>query len=279
MFKNISFVAVCDDSGSGVSCFFIAIVLPWNESWKITEFAFNMFWFIFSEMFPGSGNVGSTFHTFRLFVPPEFMRSSSSVSLWDVNSKQYCPQLPAVCCRYRWAGGGQCVINNNTMCRHLNFCQQIFVVNVIDYVTNRCHPTCTTALLQVPLSCLHAHVWRILCFMSHALQIFIEAKRTSPSILYIPDIGQWWETVGSALRATFLSLLSSIPAFAPILLLATCNLQYAELDEEVWKCHTWCHTSFRVVKPAFETLWNWNVPLLYILGILYINWNISKSCV
>lgn len=64
-------------------------------------------------------------------------------------------------------------------------------------------------------------------------QIFVEAKRTSPSILYIPHIGQWWETVGPALRATFLSLLSSIPSFAPILLLATCNLQYDQLSVEV----------------------------------------------
>ncbi|XP_044062597.1 ATPase family AAA domain-containing protein 2-like isoform X2 [Siniperca chuatsi] len=64
-------------------------------------------------------------------------------------------------------------------------------------------------------------------------QIFVEAKRTSPSILYIPHIGQWWETVGPALRATFLSLLSSIPAFAPILLLATCSLNYDQLSMEV----------------------------------------------
>ncbi|XP_028281971.1 ATPase family AAA domain-containing protein 2 isoform X2 [Parambassis ranga] len=64
-------------------------------------------------------------------------------------------------------------------------------------------------------------------------QIFVEAKRTSPSILYIPHIGQWWETVGPALRATFLSLLGSIPAFSPILLLATCNLHYDQLDLEV----------------------------------------------
>ncbi|KAK7887132.1 hypothetical protein WMY93_026753 [Mugilogobius chulae] len=64
-------------------------------------------------------------------------------------------------------------------------------------------------------------------------QIFVEAKRTSPSILYIPHIGQWWETVGPALRATFLSLLGSIPAFSPILLLATCNLQYDQLSSEV----------------------------------------------
>ncbi|XP_031731941.1 ATPase family AAA domain-containing protein 2 isoform X1 [Anarrhichthys ocellatus] len=64
-------------------------------------------------------------------------------------------------------------------------------------------------------------------------QIFVEAKRTSPSILYIPHIGQWWETVGPALRATFLSLLSSIPPFTPILLLATCNLEYDQLSMEV----------------------------------------------
>ncbi|XP_057689376.1 ATPase family AAA domain-containing protein 2-like isoform X2 [Corythoichthys intestinalis] len=64
-------------------------------------------------------------------------------------------------------------------------------------------------------------------------QIFVEAKRTSPSVLYIPHIGQWWETVGPALKATFLSLLGSLPAFAPILLLATCSLQYSELSFEI----------------------------------------------
>lgn len=66
-------------------------------------------------------------------------------------------------------------------------------------------------------------------------QIFVEAKRTSPSIIYIPSIGQWWETVGPALRATFLSLLSSIPAFAPIFLLATCSFEYRDLSAEVRK--------------------------------------------
>lgn len=66
-------------------------------------------------------------------------------------------------------------------------------------------------------------------------QIFVEAKRTSPSIIYIPSIGLWWETVGPALRATFLSLLSSIPAFAPIFLLATCSFEYRDLSAEVQK--------------------------------------------
>ncbi|KAF7654038.1 hypothetical protein LDENG_00075450 [Lucifuga dentata] len=64
-------------------------------------------------------------------------------------------------------------------------------------------------------------------------QIFVEAKRTSPSILYIPHIEQWWETMGPAIRATFISLLHSIPAFSPILLLATCNLHYDQLSLEV----------------------------------------------
>uniref|UniRef100_A0A8C8JRS4 ATPase family AAA domain-containing protein 2 n=1 Tax=Oncorhynchus tshawytscha TaxID=74940 RepID=A0A8C8JRS4_ONCTS len=64
-------------------------------------------------------------------------------------------------------------------------------------------------------------------------QMFCEAKRTSPSILYIPHIQRWWDTVGSALRATFLSLLQDIPSFSPILLLATCNVPHSSLFPEV----------------------------------------------
>lgn len=78
------------------------------------------------------------------------------------------------------------------------------------------------------LSALKTHLFAV-------FQIFVEAKRTSPSIIYIPSIGQWWETVGPALRATFLSLLSSIPAFAPIFLLATCSIEYRDLSDEVQK--------------------------------------------
>ncbi|XP_041664268.1 ATPase family AAA domain-containing protein 2-like [Cheilinus undulatus] len=64
-------------------------------------------------------------------------------------------------------------------------------------------------------------------------QMFMEAKRTSPSILYLPHIQQWWETVGPALRASFLSLLDSIPSFSPILLLATSSLPHQQLDPEI----------------------------------------------
>ncbi|XP_060915207.1 ATPase family AAA domain-containing protein 2-like isoform X1 [Labrus mixtus] len=64
-------------------------------------------------------------------------------------------------------------------------------------------------------------------------QVFIEAKRTSPSVLYLPHIQQWWEIAGPALRASFLSLLGSIPSFSPILLLATCSLPHQQLDPEI----------------------------------------------
>ncbi|KAM9307742.1 LOW QUALITY PROTEIN: ATPase family AAA domain-containing protein 2 [Gastrophryne carolinensis] len=64
-------------------------------------------------------------------------------------------------------------------------------------------------------------------------QLFREAKRTSPSILYIPHIHLWWDTVGSTLKATFLTLMKSIPSFSPILLLATCDVEYSDLSTEL----------------------------------------------
>uniref|UniRef100_A0A8C7QF48 ATPase family AAA domain-containing protein 2 n=1 Tax=Oncorhynchus mykiss TaxID=8022 RepID=A0A8C7QF48_ONCMY len=63
-------------------------------------------------------------------------------------------------------------------------------------------------------------------------QVFCEAKRTSPSILYIPHIQQWWDTVGLTLKATFLSLLQDIPSFSPIMLLATSNVAHHDLADE-----------------------------------------------
>ncbi|XP_041931933.1 ATPase family AAA domain-containing protein 2-like isoform X1 [Alosa sapidissima] len=66
-------------------------------------------------------------------------------------------------------------------------------------------------------------------------QIFCEAKRTVPSILYMPLIEQCWDTVSSVFRTTFLSLLQNIPPFSPILLLATTNLPHNKLDTQIQK--------------------------------------------
>ncbi|XP_051720603.1 ATPase family AAA domain-containing protein 2-like isoform X2 [Ctenopharyngodon idella] len=64
-------------------------------------------------------------------------------------------------------------------------------------------------------------------------QVFCEARRTAPSILYIPHIQRWWDTVSSTLKATFISLLQDIPSFCPCLLLATCSFPHDTLYPEV----------------------------------------------
>ncbi|XP_037659132.1 ATPase family AAA domain-containing protein 2 [Choloepus didactylus] len=64
-------------------------------------------------------------------------------------------------------------------------------------------------------------------------QMIREAKRTAPSIVYVPHIHLWWEIVGPTLKATFTTLLQNIPSFAPVLLLATSDKPHPTLPEEV----------------------------------------------
>ncbi|XP_010138396.1 PREDICTED: ATPase family AAA domain-containing protein 2, partial [Buceros rhinoceros silvestris] len=64
-------------------------------------------------------------------------------------------------------------------------------------------------------------------------QLMREAQRTAPSIIYIPHIHLWWEAIGATVKAAFTALLENIPAFAPVLLLATSNVCHADLPKEV----------------------------------------------
>ncbi|NWT02994.1 ATAD2 protein, partial [Mionectes macconnelli] len=64
-------------------------------------------------------------------------------------------------------------------------------------------------------------------------QLIREAQRTAPSIIYIPQIPLWWEAVGPTLKAGFTGLLNNIPSFAPVLLLATSDVQHEDLPEEI----------------------------------------------
>ncbi|XP_007435947.1 ATPase family AAA domain-containing protein 2 isoform X2 [Python bivittatus] len=64
-------------------------------------------------------------------------------------------------------------------------------------------------------------------------QLICEAKRTAPSIIYIPNIHIWWGTIGHMLQATFATLLQNIPSFAPIFLLATSDTHHEALPDEV----------------------------------------------
>ncbi|XP_052016380.1 ATPase family AAA domain-containing protein 2 isoform X2 [Apodemus sylvaticus] len=69
-------------------------------------------------------------------------------------------------------------------------------------------------------------------------QMIREAKRTAPSIVYVPHIHLWWEIAGPTLKATFTTLLQTIPSFAPVLLLATSEKPYSALPEEVQELFT-----------------------------------------
>ncbi|XP_041263471.1 ATPase family AAA domain-containing protein 2 isoform X2 [Onychostruthus taczanowskii] len=64
-------------------------------------------------------------------------------------------------------------------------------------------------------------------------QLMREAQRTAPSIIYVPQIPLWWETVGPTVKAVFTTLLQNIPTFAPVLLLATTDVKHRDLPEEI----------------------------------------------
>ncbi|PIG69067.1 AAA family ATPase [Aspergillus arachidicola] len=62
------------------------------------------------------------------------------------------------------------------------------------------------------------------------IQLFAEVKRHRPSVIYIPNIESWSETVGQAVLSTFLGLLRSIPPTDPVLLLGVQEITGEEID-------------------------------------------------
>ncbi|CAL8313378.1 unnamed protein product [Lota lota] len=66
-------------------------------------------------------------------------------------------------------------------------------------------------------------------------QVFREARRSVPSVVFMPHISEWWEAVSESVKSTFLTLLHDVPSFSPVLILATVESPYSQLSEEV-KC-------------------------------------------
>ncbi|EPS26005.1 hypothetical protein PDE_00941 [Penicillium oxalicum 114-2] len=62
------------------------------------------------------------------------------------------------------------------------------------------------------------------------IQLFAEVKRHKPSVIYIPNIQSWLETVGPAVISTFMGLLRSIPPTDPVLLLGVLESTGDEVD-------------------------------------------------
>ncbi|PYH99522.1 AAA-domain-containing protein [Aspergillus ellipticus CBS 707.79] len=62
------------------------------------------------------------------------------------------------------------------------------------------------------------------------IQLFAEVKRHKPSVIYIPNIQAWSDTVGHAVISTFLGLLRSVPPSDPVLLLGVQETGGEDMD-------------------------------------------------
>ncbi|KAK9672262.1 hypothetical protein RND81_12G087600 [Saponaria officinalis] len=63
------------------------------------------------------------------------------------------------------------------------------------------------------------------------VHILGEARRTTPSILYLPHFDLWWENAHDQLRAVLLSLLEELPSELPILLLGTTSELFSDMEK------------------------------------------------
>ncbi|XP_042375609.1 ATPase family AAA domain-containing protein At1g05910-like [Zingiber officinale] len=64
------------------------------------------------------------------------------------------------------------------------------------------------------------------------VHIFSEARRTTPSILYLPQFHIWWETADQQLKSVLMTLLAELPSNLPVLLIGTSLVPLAEMDED-----------------------------------------------
>ena len=65
------------------------------------------------------------------------------------------------------------------------------------------------------------------------LRTFKEARRNTPSVIYWPNVGRWWDTAHEVLQTSITLLINDIPPDCPILLIATSDKSMECLNNEV----------------------------------------------
>ncbi|KAL0128837.1 hypothetical protein PUN28_003901 [Cardiocondyla obscurior] len=65
------------------------------------------------------------------------------------------------------------------------------------------------------------------------VQVFNEAARNVPSIIYIRSIDQWWPLVPETVKAVFLCRIAALDSSLPILILATSDARYHDLPDQL----------------------------------------------
>lgn len=67
------------------------------------------------------------------------------------------------------------------------------------------------------------------------VQLFTEVKRHKPSVIFIPNVQTWYETVGPTVISTFLGLLRSLAPTDPILLLGILEHDGEDVDSQMMR--------------------------------------------
>ncbi|BFZ16692.1 hypothetical protein BsWGS_19730 [Bradybaena similaris] len=81
--------------------------------------------------------------------------------------------------------------------------------------------------------------------------VFHEAKRKCPGIIYMPHINQWWDVMGETLQAALLTLIQNLDPSLPLLLLATSEQPYDMLDPALQSLFT-SNEVVKMTDPSME---------------------------
>lgn len=81
-----------------------------------------------------------------------------------------------------------------------------------------------------PLHCMRLNIF-VQSPEAAIVQLFSEVRRHKPSVIYIPNVDTWYNTVSSTVISTFLGLLRSIPPTDPILLLGVLEDDLKNVDK------------------------------------------------
>ncbi|KAL0314189.1 UNVERIFIED_CONTAM: ATPase family AAA domain-containing protein [Sesamum angustifolium] len=83
------------------------------------------------------------------------------------------------------------------------------------------------------------------------VHVFSEARRTTPSVLYLPQFNLWWESAHDQLRAVLRTLLEELPSDLPILLLGTSTTPLAEICDSPFSIFSDTNV-FHLISPSTE---------------------------
>jgi len=65
------------------------------------------------------------------------------------------------------------------------------------------------------------------------VQLFVEAKRHQPSVIFVPSLIQWASAISDTARSTLRALLDGVPASDPILILALVDGELRDLPRDI----------------------------------------------